>query len=132
MKEMTTKAKETIDEYLETGDLTQAVRNNYDTVSSSTVSAIASKLRESPTVREYLETASRPAVETIFNLSQNAEAEAVKLNASKDILDRAGYKPVEKVQSVSLEIKGDVEDFAKLDEVRLKYEAELRNKIIEQ
>lgn len=32
------------------------------------------------------------------NLSEGAESESVKLGAVKDILDRAGYKPTEKIE----------------------------------
>ena len=31
-----------------------------------------------------------------YNLAMNAESEAVRLNACRDLLDRAGYKPADK------------------------------------
>ena len=36
----------------------------------------------------------------MLELSTNAKSEYVQLEASKDILDRAGYKPVEKSMSL--------------------------------
>jgi len=43
-----------------------------------------------------------PVIRQVRDLALNAESEAVKLNACKDLLDRAGYKPIDrsKVESV--------------------------------
>ena len=41
----------------------------------------------------------------MLELSSNAKSEYVQLEASKDILDRAGYKPVEKSMSL---IQGNI------------------------
>ena len=38
------------------------------------------------------------ALSQLQNLSENADSESVRLGAVKDILDRAGYKPTEKVE----------------------------------
>lgn len=38
------------------------------------------------------------ALNTIIDLMQNAESGSVRLQASKDLLDRAGFKPEDKVQ----------------------------------
>jgi len=38
------------------------------------------------------------AVGTVRRLSQNAKSEYVQLEASKDLLDRAGYKPIDRSQ----------------------------------
>jgi hypothetical protein len=37
-----------------------------------------------------------PVIRQIRELALNAESEAVKLNACRDLLDRAGYKPVDR------------------------------------
>jgi phage terminase small subunit len=39
------------------------------------------------------------AAEMIFELAQGAESENVRLTALKDILDRSGYKPTDKVEN---------------------------------
>tara|TARA_R100000656_G_scaffold54110_1_gene42708 strand:+ start:282 stop:653 length:372 start_codon:yes stop_codon:yes gene_type:complete len=44
------------------------------------------------------------ALGSVLKLSDNAQSEYVKLEASKDILDRAGFKPVDKSQHL---IAGD-------------------------
>ena len=38
------------------------------------------------------------AINQLINLVQEAESEAVRLNAVKDLLDRGGFKPVDKVE----------------------------------
>ena len=40
------------------------------------------------------------ASKRVLDLAQSAKSEYVQLEASKDILDRAGYKPVEKSMSL--------------------------------
>ena len=39
-----------------------------------------------------------PVIKKVRELALNAESEAVRLNACKDLLDRAGYKPVDRTQ----------------------------------
>jgi phage terminase small subunit len=39
------------------------------------------------------------AINNIILLAEQAESEAVRLNACKDLLDRAGYKPTEKMET---------------------------------
>jgi len=45
------------------------------------------------------------AVNTVRRLSQNAKSEYVQLEASKDLLDRAGYKPIDRSQ---VQVAGDI------------------------
>ncbi len=51
---------------------------------------------ESRTVAETIKSAAPGAIQTIIDLSSNAKREQVRLGASIDILDRAGYAPVQK------------------------------------
>ena len=39
-----------------------------------------------------------PVIKKVRELALNAESEAVRLNACKDLLDRAGYKPIDRTQ----------------------------------
>lgn len=93
---LTKKQKEFADEYLETGNGTKAALKAYNTEDYSTAGAISSQNLKKLKVREYLEEKSERAAEVIFELLENAQNETVKLNAGKDILDRAGHKPTEK------------------------------------
>lgn len=45
------------------------------------------------------------ALNTTRRLSQSAKSEYVQLQASQDLLDRAGYKPIERAQ---VQIAGDI------------------------
>jgi hypothetical protein len=45
------------------------------------------------------------AVNTVRRLSQGAKSEYVQLEASKDLLDRAGYKPIDRSQ---VQVAGDI------------------------
>lgn len=64
----------------------------------------ASKTLKLPHVQQYmmqqvadsLGINATKAAHRLLNLSQNAKSEYVQLEASKDILDRAGFKPVDK------------------------------------
>mgnify|MGYP000672058496 CR=1 FL=1 len=47
-------------------------------------------------IHEHLQESSIVAVQTIHGLMTTARSDYVKLEAAKDVLDRAGYKPVEK------------------------------------
>ena len=45
------------------------------------------------------------ALATVARLSRNAKSEYVQLEASKDLLDRAGYKPIDRSQ---VQVAGDI------------------------
>ena len=64
----------------------------------------ASKTLRLPHIQEYMQQRVRESIglnatkasNKMLELSQTAKSEYVQLEASKDILDRAGYKPIEK------------------------------------
>lgn len=61
-------------------------------------------------VAESLGVSATKAAHKLLNLSQTAKSEYVQLEASKDILDRAGFKPVDKSQHlVAGEIKVSID-----------------------
>jgi hypothetical protein len=72
----------------------------------------ASTLLHRPDVQEYylqqvrnkIGYSSHKALNNVLQLSDNASSEYVKLEASKDLLDRAGFKPVDKNQHI---VSGD-------------------------
>ena len=65
----------------------------------------ASKTLRLPHVQEYMQQRVRESIglnatiasKKILDLAQSAKSEYVQLEASKDILDRAGYKPVDEM-----------------------------------
>ena len=68
----------------------------------------ASKTLRLPHVQEYMQQCRRQSIglnatiasRKVLDLASSAKSEYVQLEASKDILDRAGYKPVEKSMSL--------------------------------
>ncbi len=94
--ELTKKQKEFADEYLETGNGTQAALKAYDASNENSASVEASRTLRKAKVQKYLEDKAEKAALRVEELSNQNENLSVALNASKDILDRAGYKPVEK------------------------------------
>lgn len=105
MEDLTKKQAEFVKEYLETGNGVQSALKVYDTESYKTASNIASENLDKPRIQKYLESIADKAVTRVEQLMEQSENLNVALGASKDILDRAGYKPVEKA-----EIKQEVTD----------------------
>ena len=106
MTKLTPKQKGFADDFLDTGNGTQSALKNYDTDSERVAAVIASENLTKPDIRAYLADKSNDAVSMVYTLSQTADNETVRLNASKDILDRAGFKAVDKsevkVEDVSM------------------------------
>ena len=104
-RKLTKKQKGFADDYLDTGNGTQSALKNYDTESSKTASVIAAENLVKPNVIAYLEENADGAASRIVELSKSADMETVRLNANKDILDRAGYKPPERNINMNVNIK---------------------------
>ena len=58
------------------------------------------------------------ALHHLTDLAENAESESVRLGAVKDLLDRGGLKPVDKVETTSVERMSDDEIQRELDALR--------------
>ena len=111
-------------EYLETGNGTQAIKNNYDTENESTAASMASENLRKPKVIEFLQSVAEECANNVYKLAMSSESDVVKLNASKDVLDRAGYKPTERSeQTIKSEVT--VVNDALIEE----YEKKLRDSI---
>ena len=96
MEDLTKKQAEFVKEYLDTGNGVQSALKAYDTEDDSTAGNIASENLKKPKILEYLESVADKVASNMYHLALNAESEQVQLGAGKDILDRAGYKPVDK------------------------------------
>jgi len=97
--ELTKKQKGFADDYIDSGNATEAALNNYDIESEdkeNVAGAIGSENLRKPNIKAYIEENADGAASRIVELSKSATNETVKLNANKDILDRAGFKPVDK------------------------------------
>ena len=60
------------------------------------------------------------AINQLINMVQSAESEAVRLNAVKDLLDRGGFKPVDKIEQTvtSVEEKSTDELLKEYEDVK--------------
>ena len=94
-QKLSKKEKGFADDFIETGNGVQSALKNYDTEDYSTAASIASENLKKPKVKEYLESKAERASEIIFELAETSEVDSVRLNASKDILDRSGFKAFE-------------------------------------
>jgi len=106
-EEITKKQKDFADEYLETGNGTQAALKAYDTDNENTAAVLASNNIRKHKVQAYLEDKAEKAAIRVVELSEQDINLPVALGASKDVLDRAGYKPIEK-QEIKLEDKSQM------------------------
>lgn len=91
-RRLSKKQKGFVKDYLETGNATKAALDNYDTDSYGAAAVIGHENLKKPNVREYLESKAEKAAEFVYQLAESSQVDSVRLNASKDILDRTGYK----------------------------------------
>jgi phage terminase small subunit len=106
-KRLTKKEKAFAKEYINTGNGTRSALKVYDTEDINTAAVIASENLSKPKVIAYLESRAERAAERIVELSEQDEMMPVALGASKDILDRAGYKPTEKTMSLNVNVNAE-------------------------
>lgn len=97
-RKITKKQKEFADSYVETGNGRQSALKVYDTKSPIVAGSIATENLTKPNVIEYLQGISYRVANHVEQLAFKAESENVQMLASKDILDRSGYKPTDKMQ----------------------------------
>lgn len=104
-RKITPKQKGFVKTYLETGNGSFAAKENYDVTSDESARAIASQNLTKPNVIEYLESKASRASEIVFEIAEAGEMDNVRLSAAKDILDRAGYKAIEKSLTINVNIE---------------------------
>ena len=122
--DITKKQKDFADALIETGNGTQSALKAYDTDSVNVAKNIASENLTKPNVIAYLESMAPRASQRIVELSNQEENLTVSLGASKDILDRSGFKPVERTESVNVNV--DVTMTQREKELIQEYEEKLR------
>jgi len=107
---LTPKEKGFCDDYLDTGNASEAARRNYDISdpNGSTTRVLGNHVLNRPFVQSYLEGMAEGAISRIENMSKTAKNESVKLSANKDILDRAGFSAVSRTD---LTTQGDKLNF---------------------
>jgi phage terminase small subunit len=109
-KRLSKKEQGFVADYIDSGNGTQAALKNYDTESENSAASIASQNLRKVKIQEAILGHAKPAESKIFHLSQKAKSEMVSFVASKDIMDRAGFKPVEKSAHINVNIEVPVSD----------------------
>jgi hypothetical protein len=87
---LTPKQQKFAQNYLETGNATEAASRAYKPKNRATARVIGSENLTKPNIKAFLEEKAPDAESMICQLSQSAKSENVRLNASRDILDRTG------------------------------------------
>ena len=126
MDKLTKKQQGFVKDYIDTGNATESAERNYEVKNRNVANAIGAENLAKPSIQEVIESHAEKAESMVYHLSQNAEAEAVRLNASKDILDRAGYKAVDK--SINLNLDAEITN-PKARDLAKKYEEELKKSL---
>ena len=113
-RRITKKQKLLIDTIVATGcSITKASKiAGYSEGESGRVTA--SKTLRLPHIQEYMQQRIRESIglnatiasKKVLDLASSAKSEYVQLEASKDILDRAGYKPIDKAMHL---VSGNIE-----------------------
>lgn len=115
----TDKQDKFIDHYCKTGNATQsAIASGY---SKSTAKQAGHRLRSQ--FRQEIEERTKKMVQDMVPISLSAikslieqgDSESVRLAAAKDILDRSGLKPVDRVETTNIEQMSDEEIQRRID-----------------
>jgi cytidylate kinase len=107
---------------------TSAAAKTWPKITHASAQVKATRMMKREDVQRMLQNAAQGAADRIEKLSMYAESEKVQLDANRDILDRAGYKPVHHIESknLSVDVKMDVSD-PRAKELKEKFEQELFN-----
>ena len=106
--DLTDKQRQLVDTIVATGCSVKEASAKSGYASGESGRVTASKTLRLPHIQEYMQQRIRETIglnatkasHKMLELSQSAKSEYVQLEASKDILDRAGYKPIEKSMSL--------------------------------
>jgi len=112
-RKLTTKQMALVDTLVATGCSITKAASQAGYASGESGRVTASKALKLSHVQQYMMTRiqetiglnATKAVAQVSKLAQGAKSEYVQLEASKDILDRAGYKPIERAQ---VQVAGDI------------------------
>lgn len=124
-KRFSVKQKNFADRFLETGNGVQSILETYNTTDYKTAGVMACENLKKPIIIEYMNSKAMDAASVIVELSQHSDNDNVRLNASKDILDRSGFKPVEKTQNINMNIQSNF----KISEIEKKLIDEYEKKL---
>jgi len=110
---LTRKEKAFADELLEGKNGTEAAKQTYNVADENSAAVVASKNLRKVKIIQYLEKQGYGAATRIVKLSKKARNETVRLNANKDILDRAkiGVRENSTIVPIQVNINNDKDEF---------------------
>ena len=97
-KKLTKKQGIFVKEYNKTGNATKSAIKAYNVKNYNVARVIWSENLTKPAIIQYFEDNASIAADTVMQIVMNSKNDAVKLNACKDVLDRAWYKPSDKTE----------------------------------
>lgn len=132
-RELTKKQRGFVKDYLDTGNGTLAVKENYKVANDNVAANIASMNLRKAKIQESIQNHAEDAESMVYKLSQTSKQDFIKLNASKDILDRAGYGAIAKSESKALQVNltGQILANTELEALRKEYEEKLKARLLE-
>ena len=92
------KQKAFAERWVATGNATQAVKEVYNVTSEDSAKSLGSENLAKENVIAYIKQIAPTAAKVVHDLMLFSENDTVRLNASKDMLDRAGFKPIERAE----------------------------------
>ena len=116
---MTDRQEKFVEFYARTGNATKAAANaGYSEKTAKQKGyelkrLLSEEIRE--TIQKHLQDNIPAALYFLSDLADNADSESVRLAAVRDILDREGLKPVESIETTSIERMSTVEIQRELD-----------------
>lgn len=118
-----------VESYLKGGNATQAVIDaGFNVKDRAVAKTRGSQLMANQKVWALIESAGENAQNNMIKLANGAKNESVRLNANKDILDRGGFAPVQRIQNTTVNISIDNEKF---DDIMGMYQARKQKKTSE-
>jgi phage terminase small subunit len=123
------KQKKFAEKYLEIGVAGKAAEEVYDVKNNATARSIGSENLTKPNIIEYLEGKQPKYINKMEFLSEGAKNEGVQFQATKDLLDRSGLKPIEKSEVKTTSLTFDVKIKPRTAKLIDKFEKEIYEKL---
>ena len=97
-RKLTLKQQRFTDEYLKTGNATEAASRVYKTKNRNTANAIWNENLVKPGIKAEIEDRVQEAKDIIYWLAKWSKKDEVKIRAAQDIIDRAEWKALARTQ----------------------------------
>lgn len=97
-RKLTLKQQRFTEEYLKTGNATEAADRIYKTKNRRSSMAIWNENLWKPTIRQEIEDRVKEAKDIIYKLAKWSKKDEVKIRAAQDIIDRAEWKALARTQ----------------------------------